>query len=686
VDMKSKKYLIRFILFSLFLSNVNAADSDRGKIYQLAENIRSILWRSDPVPENFELTQEESDRAVAYSELEAEISDFAYSTNGSREVDKQNPCPPVQDVDENKDKLALQDAIDRREFSIYYTGTFASEDALAQAEGVYGRHNYRSFMMGIYSRGNNGAKTINSLEKLENSFLNSDDAPDDFDSLSALEQSQLLQKFAQDKIGQDVSLGLILSEYAIDSMIDSPGDWKSSLNEIKGHLSFEEKIKIASHFGGEFADRYNNDRAADVGDAGEGIVTIEQMLHSISSNEPGGICRDVALAQSQILRELGVDHDDIYMIGYKTATGGHAILAIDDPENPGNLVKLNYSYVTQESEISGGAQLTQDTTLPDIGINYRVYDADGKPVGNVPTEVGQIFKDVTNQKSYDVAKSYTLQKAYVETPIGTGTVFTGRTSAGDNLVGVAINKKVEQGLWENEYGLALAKREGERTVVSIDQEALYARVNTRLNTPQLSYGDNFSMNGFAGMNLEGMVANTRVTNKEIGTTREGTGIDAMTTFYMGAEGEWNSEDGNTTVTSEVVASSYIDWKNEVNTTEGQTLALDNVRWTTGVEHGVTDSMRVMGEGTIIMRQVGSSAIISGGLRNERTGLSIDGAYQAPLSNSLPSFMNGATHSFSTGVTKDWKDEKGRGPTFNLYYEKDLDYENDRVGGNVGWKW
>ncbi len=677
--------IFKILCVFIITSSSIYAESDRGMFYKLAENVRSILWKSDPIPDKFELSNEETDRAVAYSELEAEIGDFAYSTSNLPEDANGTDCPDAVNQEEEEDKVELQQQIKQRAFSIYFTGTFNTKEALAQAEGVYGRNNYHSFMTAIASRGNGAAGPINTLTKLEQKYLKTDGAPDNWASLSVLERSQLLQEYATSQVGQDVSMGLILSDYAIGSMVANPANWKSSLNEIKDHLSFDEKMKIASHFGGEFSDRYNYDRANDVGNEGEGIVTIEEMLQSIRTNEPGGICRDVALAQAQILRELGVKKDDIYMIGYATATGGHAVLAVQDPNDPKNIVKLNYSYITEENQVGGGAQLTQDTSLPDVGMNYRVYDADGKPVGRVPTEMGQIFNEVTNGRNDTINKSYALQKAYVETPIGIGTIFSGQTSAGDNVVGVAINGRMEQGLSETEIGVAVAKRDGERTMVTIDQESLYAKMDTRLNTPSVKVGDNFSVNAFGGARAEVMFMNTTVENKVNGAVREGTNVEPMATFYAGVESQWTSDDGRTKVNSEVVAESYLDWKNEVNVTEGQTLALDNVRWTTGVEHGVTDSMRVIGEGTILMRQMGTAAVISGGLQDMSSGLSVTGAYQTPLTGDIPTFMQGGSRAASVGVSKDWREKDGTGPSISFYYQRDLDFENDQVGVSAGWK-
>ncbi len=679
----SKLKWVAPVFLILINSNNSFAESNRGGIFKLAENVRSALWRSDPVPEKFELTQDEADRAVAYAGLEEQISDYAYSTH-SKEGRDGNPCPPTLDPEEEKDKLALQDAIENRTFSIYFTGMFASEDALSQAEGAYGRRNYRAFMNALSSRGVGKAGSINTLGKLENKYLKSSGAVENWESLSAVEQSKLLQAYAESEVGGEVSVGLILSEYAIQDMIANPSDWKKSLNEAKEYLSFDEKVKIASHFGGEFSDRYNYGRANEDGDLGEGIVTIEDMLTSISTNEPGGICRDVALAQSQILRELGVGKDDIYMIGYATATGGHAVLAIKDPNDPKNIVKLNYSYVSEESDVGGGAQLSQDTTLPDVGMNFRVYDADGKPVGKVPTEMGEIFNEVTGGKSYDLGKSYTLQKAVIKTPIGNGTAFTGRTSSGENVIGVAVNKEIKSKYMETEYGLAVAHREGDRTHVALDQTSFYARMNSRLNTPELKFGDQFSVKGFGGAKVEMMGMKTTVKYHDDGRVREGSNLEPMSSFYGGVEADWESKDGRTKVNSEVVSEYYVDWNNEVNTSEGQGLAFDNVRWTTSAEHGVTDHMKLIGEGTIIMRQTGTTGLLKGGVYDDRTKFSLEGGYQMPLSDDIPTFIPGSTKAVSVGVGKSWKDEKGRGPSVILEYERDLDFDTNRIGATAGW--
>ncbi len=85
-----------------------------------------------------------------------------------------------------------------------------------------------------------------------------------------------------------------------------------------------------------------------------------------------------------------------------------------------------------------------------------------------------------------------------------------------------------------------------------------------------------------------------------------------------------------------------------------------------------------------MRQVGASALIKGGIYDDRSKFSLEGGYQTPLTEGLPTFMPGGTEAVSVGLGKSWKNKKGEGPSIMLQYERDLDYDDDRVGVQAGW--
>ena len=466
----------------------------------------------------------------------------------------------------------------------------------------------------------------------------------------------------------------------ISSMIATPSQWKTALNEVKDELTFSEKIEIASYFGEAFGDDYNYERD----DSGEDIVTVEEMLTSLSSDDTGGVCRDVALAQAQILTSLGVDKSSIYIVAYYDATGRHSVLAVEDADDPDKIIKFNYGYTTESGDVKGGAALTQDTSLPDFGMYFRVYDSDGDPVARVPSEIGQIFNEVTSGDygKRDIAKSYALQKAVINTPFGNGTLFTGETSAGDEATGIAINQTMKSRYVTNEIGVSAITREGDRTLVSIEQQALYLRLKSILDTPSKKYGDRFSINGVASAQIETMYMNNTVIDSD-GDRTDSTNEEFSTTFATGLESFWQSQDHTTLISSELIATGNIDLKNEVNLSEGYTLAFDNLRWTTNYKHDVGEAMQVQGTGSFIVYNLGATAILEGKLNNVHSNWSASAAYQAPI-DELPVFMPGSSETLKFGVKKSLHNANDHGLDMSLEYIHDLDYDVGNAYVGIGW--
>ncbi len=470
----------------------------------------------------------------------------------------------------------------------------------------------------------------------------------------------------------------------IQSMIDDPSNWKTELENVKDDLSFSDKIEVASYFGDVFGQDYNYERADNVGDSGEGVVTIEEMLASISTDDPGGVCRDVVLAQAQILTALGVDKDSIYMVGYSKVTGSHAVLVVEDEES-GSIAKLNYGYITQEGDVKGGAALTQDNYSPDFGMYFRVYDHEGTPVARVPSEIGQVFNEVTNgdYSKRDISKSYALQQAIVDTAYGQGSLFTAETTAGDSVVGVALNHTMRSKYSSMEIGLSGITREGERTLVSIEQKALYFRLKSIQKTPRLNITDNITVNGIGSGEIELMYMNNTVISSDNSRT-EGTNDEVTSTLSLGLQSAWYSPNKHTSLRSEVIASGYIDYENEVNVSEGYTLAFDNMRWSTNLGFRIGEDLQLTTDGTVVLYNVGTSGILSAELKDRSSLWAINTAYQAPIGD-LPIFMPGSSATVQVGLEKTWANSNGKGPTMSIKYTEDLDYSTGQAYIGAGWK-
>jgi hypothetical protein len=326
--------------------------------------------------------------------------------------------------------------------------------------------------------------------------------------------------------------------------------------------------------------------------------------------------------------------------------------------------------------------------MPEFGMNYRIYDADGKPASYVPTEFGDVLKDVTGGHSLKdgLTQNHSLQRVYVETPIGVGTAFTGTTSSGDNIVGVAISKRSQErrpnGL---EYGVAIAKRDGQRSDVKVSETALYGTLKYTYNSPRIEKGP-FSLGMHGGIQGDIIVGQNR-NEYSWGSVREGVNTDVMTTTFVGVNADYESRDGRTRVDTDITLDGFVSHKNEQEGPDsGFTIAPNQITWSTAVQHEVSDDMLVMGESAILLREMGNSAVFKAGLLDQSRDLAGTISYQTPLDD-VPSFMPVSSEAVGFGVVKRFEKPGRRvNGSFELGYERDLDYDQNQVKANFGFKW
>ncbi|MCR9203595.1 MAG: hypothetical protein NXH75_03390 [Halobacteriovoraceae bacterium] len=682
--------MVRWLFIFLFSFSL-FANEDLEKVVTLAEDVRDTVIEVERNEGNlsddpeFVLDEKTSDFVLNLQEMDKEVASIVPESL----IDSENRAPQAEDPCDDHYSVSeeVAERIKGRKFKIYFTATFSDQADIGLNPGFAGRNNYRNFMTYSSQNGHPDAYDIRSIGSLESKYLRQE-KPTDWDSLSMVERGQRLHSFAQSFSGAEPSLGLILSEYAIKDMTANPSDWKSSLNEIKDHLSFDEKLKIASHFGGRFSDNYNSDRANGTGPRANGIVTIEEMLESVRDGVDGGVCRDVSQAQSLMLQELGVDKKDIYQTSYMTATAGHVVLAVKDPDNPKRIVKINYDYTDETDDRSGGSALTQNSSLPDFGHQWRIYDADGKPVGTVPSEFGEVLRDATRGRelSDGISRRHNLQRVYVDTPIGVGSIFTGTTTSGDNIVGVAVTNKAEEERTGSNfhYGIAAVRREGDRAVVKIEQNALYSFMKYTYNTPRYERG-NFSIGARGGSDSEiTLMDNTALYDS--GREKSGVNIDSRVGLHYGADIKYASDDNRTRVTSGLTFEHYVASQNEQEGPKGGlTLARDRIVWSTAVERDITPDMMIAGESAIVFRDIGNTAAFKGVVVDKSSQFGGTITYQTPLED-VPAFNPMSSESVGLGVIKSWgRDGAKVRPSFRMDYVRDLDFDSNGLQAEFGIK-
>ena len=97
-------------------------------------------------------------------------------------------------------------------------------------------------------------------------------------------------------------------------------------------------------------------------------------------------------------------------------------------------------------------------------------------------------------------------------------------------------------------------------------------------------------------------------------------------------------------------------------------------------------MLVMGESAILLREMGNSAVFKAGLLDQSRDLAGTISYQTPLDD-VPSFMPVSSEAVGFGVVKRFEKPGRRvNGSFELGYERDLDYDQNQVTANFGFKW
>lgn len=570
---------------------------------------------------------------------------------------------------------AEQNALSDYEFSLSYSMSFSDVDSLENAMSFVGRLSYNDFIKQSDKPGE-----INTIKKLVNRYNRSEDS-EQFDSLSIQNKANELSQFVDDQYGMKVPSSVLISELAIKEVLDKPNNWRNTLSNIKGDLNFDEKIRLASYLGGRFSDDYNSDRAAE-GASAEGIVSVETMLRNLGNNRPGGICRDVTQAQSHILQELGVDKKNIYQMSYATTSGHHGVLIIQDPNNPKKVIKINYDLVQVNEGITGSTSLSQHGLMADAGIAFKIYDAEGSPVINLPTEMGRVLRDVTNHSS-DINQGvdpYSISKTVIKTRWVDLSIFTADLSNGDTINGLAINKIQDLSNLSRELGLAVIERKGndrERTI--IDQQALYARFK-EVRERNKEIGPLY-IRAYAGVEFEASLLMTKMEDTIRDKTKEDQNFDAFGSLFTGAELFFSTDAA--TYMAGLEATGQLDFRNmgEANS-GGYELHINEIQFKFGAETNITQNTKANATAILTFKTYGEIATMSLGIENTRNKTALDLIYQTPLSE-IPLFFEGATETLEVTASKEIELKKTDNAKGRVYLgaisDLTLDQNNSQIG-------
>lgn len=466
-------------LFIILISFNNpiawAAESLPNTPIQHSADVTNILahWKqSNPaLSGKFHLSTAETDQVVALAGLGQDVEEI-YSNLYSRH------CQEQMSPEEKEDK--------KKSIGILISISHKSQPFRPSVfqDGVVDE--YYSFMLDQLSSGNYAAFDIYNISTLVDHFQSTNPMVD-LSTKNFSDRVKTLRDYANSITGVQVPEDIFLREYAVFETVNNGSSWRDTFGAFKDSMSSEDKLKLVSRFGGIFSSHYNYARK-EVSD--NQAITAEQLLLSAKNGTPGGVCRDIALTQTQMLEELGFKNN--YVLAYHTPLGGHAIAMTRDPAT-GKYYKFNYSDMQSTDARSGSEALFQSGALPENGLKYRIYNTKGEPVVSMPTGMQQLLRDAAGatQRTF-MPTNYSINKAVMTKDLlgaqFSATTFYGQTSAGQRVDGLALSVDSKGKYADFQGSVSKSYVDFQSPGASYEQTQSYVTATSTLHTPKISVG------------------------------------------------------------------------------------------------------------------------------------------------------------------------------------------------------
>lgn len=644
------------LLIAANLLTLNSfADDGLREVYNLSNASMDIVTHTKEFPSEgrFNLTTEETDLALSVGKNDYYIGE--YVSEAKNPLWQKIDCRETQNIPTETEKNYRERDFRVGAFSINSLSDFERSEQFKYSNNEYATvMNEKGYSVSSNSKYNwdNLIKRFKEYDPKENAGVN----------------SEKLAAFIKKETGLDVPKGTLASEFMYRDLLKNPESWKDTLEKSKDALSFDEKIKLVAKLGNKFNDDYNHNRTVQGSSDSQGIVSTETLLRNLSTSDAGGVCRDVSLSQSQMLKSLGVKES--YSIAYSSNRGGHATLIVVDPNDKNRIIKLNYGDVRTDDGKKGSAAMDQDNSLPNVGMRYRVYDNEGKPLASIPTELGSIFKEVTGQdKDPSLAgRSYSLHKAYFGTDQVQGSLFNGKTSTGETVNGVAFHSKVSfNEHFDVKGGAAAYNAKADKTYYDIDQTGVYAYLSPELKTT--IYDGNYGKFGTGvGGSIEVQMVNAKSKSKVYNEEFSEKISDVQYGVYSRSTYQTDITDKDRISFSGQV-NGRVD-KNNVADEGKKSLHYDSTVFISSYEHAFNENLASSLEVSNKLSKYGNNTSFKASLQENANRYTIGGTIASKDSPSFLSGQNTVYAGYERATKNEWY--------FKLEYEKNLDSDNQQV--------
>ena len=180
-------------------------------------------------------------------------------------------------------------------------------------------------------------------------------------------------------------------------------------------------------------------------------------------------------------RKLGFN--EAFGVGFRTAGAGHRTMVITDPSNPTEVIQFNYDRVSTNNGVSGVAALSQNGTIPDAGLRFRIYNAEDKMAIIVPSELGGVLNRVTGGDDSDLGQRFEdnsqVMQTGVRTRFGNLRVFRATNPLGNEALTSGVSYDGRANFGQSVYveaGVAGFSTERPTQMGALRANGLYGRV------------------------------------------------------------------------------------------------------------------------------------------------------------------------------------------------------------------
>ncbi|MES2528016.1 MAG: hypothetical protein V4598_13060 [Bdellovibrionota bacterium] len=373
--------------------------------------------------------------------------------------------------------------------------------------------------------------------------------------------------------------------------------------DLGSQLTFEKKIELASRLGGMLVENYDYERAGG-GPHSEGVVTIRDMINGRRSGDPSGVCRDMSQAIAVSLKQMGVDQ--VYVLAYQTVGAGHATVLVQDPNNPSKTYNINYNYQTSTESGSALSHVQQDSSIPSVGTDMRIYTPEGRQLQNLPTHLGLALNEIAGRRASDVDPMLRNESlvAAARYNVGHGiTVGAGAASTpdGDRVIGVTSSLESDSAHFPMRLSVVLYHNERET-----DRRGDLTSNGVFLEGEQRIVSDPLSIQtgrGVLSTNVEGRVnLNMNMSRSQLSGSSAGPGISGSrdVTTSAAINTRFQSTNGNTTANARLEVTGGLSTP-DVRDSKAISFDLRNVAGSVEVSQRLTSNLDGFATGTIIAR-------------------------------------------------------------------------------------